>query len=54
MDTVRTVNGDDRPHYAFEATRGPFTAFASGREMHLRATFAYRAREWTGETSSRT
>ena len=44
MDSVRTVNGDDRKHYAFEATRGGFTAFASGREMHLRATFAYRAR----------
>jgi hypothetical protein len=44
MDSVRTVNGDSRKHYAFEATRGPFTAFASGREMHLRATFAYRAR----------
>jgi hypothetical protein len=44
MDSVRTVNGDDRKHYAFEATRGPFTAFASGREIHLRATFAYRAR----------
>ena len=44
MDSVRSVNGDSRKHYAFEATRGPFTAFASGREMHLRATFAYRAR----------
>ena len=44
MDSVRSVNGDERKHYAFEATRGPFTAFASGREMHLRATFAYRAR----------
>jgi len=44
MDSVRTVNGDERKHYAFEATRGPFTAFATGREMHLRATFAYRAR----------
>lgn len=44
MDSVRTVNGDDRKHYAFEATRGPFTAFATGQEMHLRATFAYRAR----------
>jgi hypothetical protein len=44
MDSVRTVNGDSRKHYAFEATRGPFTAFATGREMHLRATFAYRAR----------
>jgi len=44
MDSVKTMNGDSRKHYAFEATRGPFTAFASGREMHLRATFAYRAR----------
>jgi hypothetical protein len=44
MDSIRTVNGDSRKHYAFEATRGPFTAFATGREMHLRATFAYRAR----------
>ena len=44
MDSVRAVNGDSRKHYAFEATRGPFTAFATGREMHLRATLAYRAR----------
>src|SRR5689334_8623426 len=44
MDSVHAVNGDDRKHYAFEATRGPFTAFATGREMHLRATFAYQAR----------
>jgi hypothetical protein len=44
MDSIRTVNGDSRKRYAFEATRGPFTAFATGREMHLRATFAYRAR----------
>ena len=44
MDERRTVNGDSRKHYAFEATRGPFTAFASGSEMHLRATFAYQAR----------
>ena len=44
MDSVHAVNGDERKHYAFEATRGPFTAFATGREMHLRATFAYQAR----------
>jgi hypothetical protein len=44
MDEVRSVNGDSRKHYAFEATRGRFTAFASGSEMHLRATFAYQAR----------
>jgi hypothetical protein len=44
MDSVKAINGDDRKHYAFEATRGPFTAFATGREMHLRATLAYAAR----------
>ena len=44
MDSIRAVNGDQRKRYAFEATRGPFTAFATGREVHLRATFAYRAR----------
>jgi hypothetical protein len=44
MDSIRTVDGDSRKHYAFEAARGPFTAFARGREMHLRATLAYQAR----------
>jgi hypothetical protein len=44
MDSVRSMNDDPRKHYAFEATRGPFTAFALGREMHLRATIAYQAR----------
>jgi hypothetical protein len=44
MDSIRTVNGDSRKHYAFEAKRGAFTAFATGREVHLRATFAYSAR----------
>jgi hypothetical protein len=44
MDSVKSINGDSRKHYAFEARRGPFTAFATGREMHLRATLAYAAR----------
>lgn len=44
MDSIKSINGDEGRRYAFEATRGPFTAFATGREMHLRATFAYRAR----------
>jgi len=44
MDSVHAIDGDDRKHYAFEARRGPFTAFAAGREMHLRATLAYAAR----------
>lgn len=44
MDSVKTVGDDDRKHYAFEAVRGPFTAFAEGNLLHLRATFAYGAR----------
>jgi hypothetical protein len=44
MDSVRTVGDDTRRHYAFEAVRGPFTAFADGNLLHLSATFAYSAR----------
>ncbi len=44
MDSVKTVGDDSRKHYAFEAVRGPFTAFADGNLLHLRATFAYSAR----------
>jgi hypothetical protein len=43
MDSVRMIGTDDRRHYAFEAVRGPFTAFAEGNLVHLRATVAYRA-----------
>ena len=43
MDSVRMIGTDDRRHYAFEAVRGPFTAFADGDHVHLRATVAYRA-----------
>jgi hypothetical protein len=44
MDSIRTIGTDDRRHYAFEAARGPFTAFAEGSELHLRATVHYRVR----------
>jgi hypothetical protein len=44
MDSVRMIGTDDRRHYAFEAVRGPFTAFAEGNQVHLRATVAYRAK----------
>ena len=44
MDSVKVVGDDNRKHYAFEATRGPFTAFADGNLLHLRATFDYTAR----------
>ncbi len=44
MDRIRTIGTDERRHYSFEAIRGPFTAFALGSELHLRATLTYRVR----------
>ena len=44
LDSVKQVPGDDRRHYAFEATRSPFTAFVSGSQVHLRTTLSYAAR----------
>jgi hypothetical protein len=44
LDSIRMIGTDERRHYAFVANRGPFTAFAEGRELHLRATVAYEAR----------
>ena len=44
MDSVKQMGDNDRRHYAFEATRGPFTAFADGNLLHLRATIGYQAR----------
>ena len=44
MDSVHAIKDDDRKHYAFAATRGPFTAFADGNKLHLRATWQYTAR----------
>jgi hypothetical protein len=44
MDSVRMVGNDSRRHYAFEADRGPFIAFAQGKMLHLKATLAYTAR----------
>lgn len=44
LDSVRMIGTDARRHYAFEAHRGPFTAFASGSELHLRSTVGYEAR----------
>ena len=46
MDSVRQAGDDSRRHYAFEATRGPFTAFADGRLIHLQATLDYAVRGW--------
>ncbi|MBA3671809.1 MAG: DUF4403 family protein, partial [Gemmatimonadaceae bacterium] len=44
LDSVKMMGNDDHRHYAFEATRGPFTAFARGDRVHLRATISYAAR----------
>jgi hypothetical protein len=44
MDSVHMMGTDERRHYAFQAVRGPFTAFADGNLLHLRTTLAYSAR----------
>src|SRR5262249_23425532 len=44
LDSVKQVGNDNHKHYAFEATRGPFTAFAEGTQIHLHATLSYAAR----------
>ena len=44
MDDVKQMGDDDHRHYAFEAVRGPFSAFADGNLLHLRATLTYQAR----------
>jgi Domain of unknown function (DUF4403) len=46
MDSVRQAGDDTHRHYAFEADRGPFTAFADGRLVHLQATLDYSVRGW--------
>ncbi|MGI8510682.1 MAG: DUF4403 family protein [Gemmatimonadaceae bacterium] len=44
LDSLHAVGGDKGKQYAYEATRGPFTAFAEGPLLHLRATISYAAR----------
>ncbi len=44
LDSVHMVGADDHKHYAYAATRGPFTAFVTGSQMHMRATLTYAAR----------
>jgi len=46
IDSVRQAGDDTHRHYAFEAKRGPFTAFADGRLVHLQATLDYQVRGW--------
>lgn len=44
LSDVKAMGSGDRKHYAYVATRGPFTAFAQGGEVHLRTTLTYTAR----------
>jgi hypothetical protein len=44
IDSARQVGDDPRRHYAFEAVREPFTAFAEGSLMHLRTSLSYKVR----------
>lgn len=41
LDSLHQMGLDPRKKYAFEAKRGPFTAFADGELLHLRATITY-------------
>ena len=44
LDSVHMVGDDQNRHYAYEARRGPFTAFVRDGQVHLRSTLAYAAR----------
>src|SRR5215831_950605 len=44
MDSVHEVPDDSRRHYAYAATRSPFTAYAAGDGLHLMATVEYSVR----------
>jgi hypothetical protein len=46
LDSVKVMGTDTRKHYAFEAVRGPFTAFADGNLLHLRTTIEYSAKAY--------
>lgn len=44
LDSVRQAGDDARKHYAYMATRGPFTMFARGSLVHVQATLSYSVR----------
>lgn len=44
LDSTHQLGDDERKRYAYAATRGPFTAFARGSQVYLRATLSYTAR----------
>jgi hypothetical protein len=44
LKEIHPFPNDPRKRYAFEAVRGPFTAFVVGSQVHLRTTLSYAAR----------
>jgi hypothetical protein len=44
MDSIRQVGDDSRRRYAFEAVRDPFTVYADGPVVRLRAGLSYKVR----------
>ena len=46
MDERHQIGDNDRKHFAFTASRGPFIVFARGGEVHLRTVLSYAARAY--------
>jgi hypothetical protein len=46
IDELHVAGTDSNKHYAYTATRGPFTAVADGPVVRLRTTLSYQARGW--------
>lgn len=44
LDSLHQVGQDPRKQYAFEVTRGSFSAFMDGSRVHLRTTLSYAVR----------
>jgi hypothetical protein len=44
LDDRNRIGDDGRRFYAYEVTRGPFTTFMRGSEVHLRTTLSYAVR----------
>jgi hypothetical protein len=44
LDSLHQLGDDRRRHFAYEVTRGPFTAFMRGSQVHLRTTLSYAVR----------
>jgi hypothetical protein len=44
LDSIRPIEEDSRRLYSYEVTRGPFTTFMAGSDVHLRTTLSYAVR----------